>query len=163
MCSAGAMPDHVSDTSTSALVTYVHNYSKFSQRHPGVAFILSTFESWRRSVGHYPKRKFDLVAITSEYVAGQLEGHAVAGRLCQVLSLASLPEDSLTGGVRVLQGAHIYPHSQCWILTHQVSDTIEWSTYPMAHDVVHLATKKFMSFVSTMGYEMLAKVRMIGS
>jgi hypothetical protein len=157
-CFAGTMPDHVSDKTTSALVTYIHNFSKFSQRHPGVEFLLSTFESWRRSVGHYPKRKFDLVAIATEFVGAKLQEHPVSGKLCQVVSFDSISEESLSGNIRVLEKGHIFPYSQCWIITHSTSGPFEWSTYPFAHDIVHLATRKFMSFASTLGYEMLAKV-----
>lgn len=156
------MPADVTDTSTSALVTYIHNWSKYSTRHPGVEFLLSTFESWRRSVGHYPKRKFDLIAITSEYVAEKLEEHPVAGKVCQVIPFSSISEAN--GGpdhmnMRALKEGHIYPHSQCWIISHRSNAAQEWNTYPPAHDVVHIATSKFMSFVSTLGYKMLAKVR----
>jgi hypothetical protein len=154
----GTMPDHVSNTTTSALVTYIHHFSKFSERHPGVDFLLSTFESWRRSVGHYPNRKFDMVAITNEFIGSKLKEHPVSGQLCQVISFDSIPEESSPTFVRSLEKGHILPHSQCWIITHRSNGVLEWSTYPLAHDIVHVATRRFMSFVSTMGYEMLAKV-----
>lgn len=153
------MPAHITDRSTSAMVTYVHNFSKFSKRHPGVDFLLSTFESWRRSVGHYPKRKFDLVAITSDYVAEKLQEHPVGGKLCQFITFSSIPESNLPKNVRAIEGGSVFPHSQCWVISHPSNTAaLEWSTYPLAHEIVHLATSKFMSFVSTLGYEMLAKV-----
>jgi hypothetical protein len=152
------MPAGVSNSTTSALVTYIHNYSKFSQLHPGVDFLLSTFESWRRSVGHYPKRKFDLVAIASEYMSEKLSLHPLSGRLCQFISFSSLPEEILSTNIRSVSEGSIFPHSQCWIISHTSGAHSEWYMYPLAQDIVHLATKKFMSFVSTMGYEMLAKV-----
>lgn len=156
--SAGTMPADVTDTSTSALVTYIHNFSEYSQLHPGVDFLLSTFESWRRSVGHYPKRKFDLVAITNDFVAEKLQEHPLAGRICQYITFDSLHEVMGLENVRALDQGKIHPFSQCWIISHLANEHQEWSTYPLANDIVHIATKKFMTFVSTIGYQMVAKV-----
>lgn len=108
-------------------------------------------------MGHYPKRKFDLVAITSEFVAEKLKEHPLGGRLCQFVPFSTLANEKLPKTVRGLQEGRILPHSQCWILSHITSSSQEWLMYPLAQDIVHLATNKFMTFASTMGYEMLAK------
>jgi hypothetical protein len=152
----------VSHTSRGAVVTYIESWSEYSQKHPGVEFLLTTFESWRRSVGHYPSRKFDLVAITTELVGDYLQQHAVAGRLCQVLPLSSFDKT----GISTLQnqnfgvpGGAIHPHSQCWILTHRRSASGQWQLFPLAHEVIHIASPHFMAFVGALSYSMLAKVR----
>ena len=76
-------------SSPRAIITYVHTWSAYMQQHPGTDFLLTTFESWRRSTGHFSQQKFDLVAVTSPAAAAAMHQHATLQRVCQDIELPS--------------------------------------------------------------------------
>lgn len=140
-----------------ALVTYIHTWRSFARLHPGVDFLLSTFESWRRSVGHFPGRKFDLVAVTTELVAEKLQQHATIGHLCQVQKLSSANLGEAAHG----ETMKIQPHSQCWLLTHTSAQVREWDGFPLVHDILHVASDTFKQFAHGMRYDNIVVVRSV--
>lgn len=138
-----------------ALVTYIHTWRAFAKLHPGVDFLLSTFESWRRSVGHFPGRKLDLVAVTTGAVAEKLHQHATIGHLCQVQTLSSAGLVGATHG----DSMRVQMSSQCWLLTHTSAQVREWEGFPMVHDILHVASDKFKQFAHGMQYNNIVVVR----
>lgn len=134
-----------------ALLTYVHTWRSFASLHPGVDFMLSTFESWRRSSGHYPNKKIDLVAVASERVAEKLQQHVTVGHICQVqkLSIMSSVESWHAVGDHTIRD---HPYSQCWILTHNSTHGQEWQGFPLVHDILHLGSDDFRHFMEEMRY-----------
>lgn len=140
-----------------ALVTYVHTWRTFAMLHPGVDFVLSTFESWRRSVGHYPGRKLDLVAVMTELVAEKLQQHATVGNICNIRKLSN---DVLAGAQSAVddETAKLKLHSQCWLLTHTSAQAREWDGFPLVHDILHVASERFKRFTDEFRYDKVIMV-----
>jgi hypothetical protein len=146
-----------------ALVTYVHTWTPYAQLHPGVDFLLTTFESWRRAVGHFPERKFDLVAVAAASTADRLMAHRTVGRLCTHLEM---PRHAWKRGMSLstaLLGTSDLQRlakntSQCWIFT-SLDDISVWAGHVLVRDLLHFVNPAFEHFVEHMGYNMLLKVR----
>ena len=150
---AGQLPDGISRQSPKALVTYVHTLSGYADLHPGVDFLLTTFESWRRSVGHFPQRKLDIVAVASPAAVGHLMQHRVIARLCQQMTLARSNAPQLIG----LETVNTTPQSQCWLIASEET-TEAWGGFPFVLDFLHHTRMAFQSFTQHMNYTMLLQV-----
>lgn len=127
--------------------------------HPGVDFVLSTFESWRRSVGHYPGHKLDLVAVMTELVAEKLQQHATIGHICNVRKLSN---NVLAGAQSAVddETPKLKLHSQCWLLTHTSAQAREWEGFPLVHDILHVASDQFKRFTDEFRYDKVIMVRL---
>ena len=171
------------------MVSYVHSWSAFATLHPGVDFLLTSFESWRRSVGHYPKRKMDMIAVASPATAAQLMQHTVTGHLCQQLSLptrrsSSHPEKTTVNGhtsdsprgsdkaanssstdrwqglLETAEDGHAVVSTHSQCWVLASEETAaDWSGFPFVLDLLHLTHPAFQAFVQRMQYTMLLQVR----
>lgn len=149
---SGSVPAHLTQQSRRALVTYVHTWQAFSQLHPGVDFLLLTFESWRRSMGHFPQRKFDLVAVATPMVVEKLMDHPRIFPVCT-------PVDIEWSDAEFQR--HVQPHSQCWLVPLAYPPPHVWFGYPFALDLLHFRLPGFQAFLRSLEYELVLKVRLL--
>lgn len=137
-------------------MTYVHVWRPFAERHPGVDFLLTTFESWRRSVGHFPTATYDLIATAAEATVERMLGHETLRRLCTVVTLDPL------GGLASPPPPPppLQPQSRCWLVSHTLREIGEpLRDFPFALDLFQLTTPKFHALARQRRYSLLLKVR----
>jgi hypothetical protein len=167
--SSFAAPSQGRAEALGALVAYVHTWTPHAQMHPGVDFLLTTFESWRRAVGHFPRRKFDLIAVSASSAAERLMAHHTVGRLCVHLELPrhawererhlSRPVNRAQSTVASDLERLAKSSSQCWVLT-TLDDLSAWAGHVLVLDLLHFVNPTFRHFVKHMQYDVLLKVRL---